>query len=552
MPPISAPSTLSERSTSLVTFKILSAGDDITTRISVVGIAITRMIGRVSSAVLTIADGDIPRQTMPVSDSDWFLIGKEIEIKTGYHMQEETVFKGIVVKHQVKVLKNKPIQLLVECKDTLIKTTTRRRSAYFYEQTDKDIIEQILSDYSGIETDIDNTTLNHASLVQYFSSDWDFIVSRAESQGLLVWTDDGKLLAKKPDFSASPKLTLSYASGQIIEFEANIEARNSFSNVEATTWDSADQRLAHESADEPSGFSEQGNISASDIASALHEATTPLLKGGEFNAAELQLWADAHLHRSRLAKVRGRVAVIGTAAIKPMDWISLDKMGSRFQGKAMVSAINHEILRGLWTTHIEFGLAPQFFSETTPDIAAPPAAGLVPAVHGLHIGIVKQLEGDDTGGGGRIKVLIPYIDAQSEGIWARLSHVTAGNNRGFVFRPELEDEVIVGFLNDDPREAIVLGSLYAINNPAPIEPQDDNNEKGIVFRGGMKMMFNDEDKTVTIITEQGNQIVINDNEQSIKIEDQRGAKLAFESSGITLDAGSGQVVIKGSMVKINS
>jgi Rhs element Vgr protein len=556
MPTISAPSTLNDRSTSLVTFKILSDGDDVTTRIGVVGIAVTYAIGKVASAILTLSEGDIPNQTMPTSDADTFITGKPIEIKVGYHSQEDTIFKGIIVRHRVSVLRNKPIQLIVECKDPSVKMTVRRRSAYFYEQTDSAIIEQIISDYNGLEADIDRTDMNHPCLVQHNASDWDFAVSRAESQGLLVWTADGKFYAKKPDFGSNPLKTLSYATGGIIEFEADIDARNSFSTVESAAWDEAQQSLTTESASEPDGYTEQGNLSASSIADeGVHAETLRLLRGGYLEAIELQTWADAQLSRSRLAKIRGRVSIIGTPDIKPMHWLTFDGMGARFQGKTMVSAVRHEILRGVWTTHCEFGLSPQFFSQTASDIQATAAAGLLPAVHGLHIGRVTKLEGDDVGNGSRIQVVIPYLDAagqQSDGIWARFANTTAGDNRGFVFRPELNDEVIVGFLNDDPRDAIVLGSLYAPNRAVPVTAADDNNEKGIYCREGMKLVFNDEEKSVTITTSGNNTILINDNDQTIKIEDQRGAKLEFTTSGITLDAGSGVLEIKGSMVKINS
>ena len=556
MPEISAPSTLSERSTDLVTFKILSNGTDLTTRIGVVGITVSSAVGRIGSAILTLSEGDLPSQKMPMSDADWFTPGKQIEIKAGYHSNETTIFKGIVVRHRVSVLQYKPTLMIVECRDPSVKMAARRRSAYFYDQTDSDIVTQIAGDYSGIETDIDSTQITHPSIVQHHASDWDFVVSRAESQGLLVWSADGKLYAKKPNFGASPTKTLSYASGQIIEFEADIDARNSFSEVEAAVWDDAQQSVTTESAAEPSGYTEQGNLTASSIArQGVHDKKTHLLRGGHFESAEIQTWADAQLTRSRLAKIRGRVSVIGTPDVKPLHWIAFDGMGARFQGKAMVSAVRHEILRGLWTTHLEFGLSPKFFSETTTDIAALPAAGLLPPVHGLHIGRVTRLEGDEVGNGGRIQVVVPYLDAagqHSDGIWARFASPTAGDNRGFVFRPELDDEVVVGFLNDDPRDAIVLGSLFATNRKAPVKAADANDEKGIYSRGGMKLFFNDKDKSVTIITEGGNKIILNDKDQTIKIEDSRDAKIEFTKTGISMDAGKGIVEIKGKMVKINS
>ncbi|MFN8395712.1 MAG: phage baseplate assembly protein V [Bacteroidia bacterium] len=51
-----------------------------------------------------------------------------------------------------------------------------------------------------------------------------------------------------------------------------------------------------------------------------------------------------------------------------------------------------------------------------------------------------------------------------------------------LFWPEVGDEVIVGFLNDDPRAAIVLGSLYNSPNP-PIYPHDAKNpKKGLITK----------------------------------------------------------------------
>jgi Rhs element Vgr protein len=257
--------------------------------------------------------------------------------------------------------------------------------------------------------------------------------------------------------------------------------------------------------------------------------------------------------KSRLAKVRGRVSVIGTPDIEPMKWIRFDGFGDRFNGKAFVSAVNHDIIRGVWTTHIEFGLSPKFYTQQTPDIADLPAAGLVPHINGLHIGKVTQLEDDNNQG--RVQVAVPYLGqasgGTSDGIWARLCAVTAGDTRGFVFRPELGDEVVLGFLNDDPRNAIVLGSLHSQNAAPPIEASDQNPEKGIYCREGMKLVFNDEEKSVTIETESGNKIMVSDNDQKISIEDERGAKIEFSAQGITIDAGSGNVTVKGTLIKLN-
>jgi Rhs element Vgr protein len=551
-PEISSQTTLSGRDTSLLNVQIMSDGQDLTARIGVTGISIQKAINKVAYAILNIADGDLPDGKMPVSDSDWFAIGREIEIKSGYQSQATTIFKGIVTRHNIRVLRNSHPELIIEIKDPSVKTTVTRRSAYFYEQTDSDILTQTLNDY-GLDTDIDSTSLNHKFLVQNHCTDWDFMLARADSQGLLVWTDNGNVRAKNPDFSAQPSLVLSYASGQILEFEADIKAENSYKSVKAHHWDSSDQTVVDDQAAEPNGATEQGNLSASNIASKLHNSAENLYQPSDAASIEMQTWADTALLKSRLAKIRGRVSVIGTADIKPMQWIKFDGFGSRFNGKAFVSAVRHDIHEGTWTTHIEFGLSPKFYTQQTPDIADLPAAGLVPHINGLHIGKVTKLEDPDNQG--RIQVAIPYLGqvtgGTSDGIWARLANVTAGNERGIVFRPELDDEVVLGFLNDDPRNAVILGALHSQNAAAPVEAADANPEKGIYCREGMKLVFNDEEKSVTIETDAGNKITVSDNDQKISIEDQRGAKIEFTAQGITIDAGNGNVTITGTLIQLN-
>jgi uncharacterized protein involved in type VI secretion and phage assembly len=89
-------------------------------------------------------------------------------------------------------------------------------------------------------------------------------------------------------------------------------------------------------------------------------------------------------------------------------------------------------------------------------------------VQGLQFGLVTQIE-NDPDGEFRIQVRLPVIDLQSPGIWARVATLDAGQDRGTFFLPEIDDEVIVGFVNDDPRDAVVLGMLHRLPfRPAPI------------------------------------------------------------------------------------
>ena len=178
------------------------------------------------------------------------------------------------------------------------------------------------------------------------------------------------------------------------------------------------------------------------------------------------------------------------------------------------------------------------------NVMAKPSSSLIPGVNGLQIGIVTAVH-DDPDGEDRIQVSLPVVDPDDEGIWARIATLDAGDSRGSFFRPEIGDEVIVGFINDDPRDAVVLGMLNSSANPAPITATEENNEKGFITRDQLKLLFDDDKKSVTIETPNGNKVVLSDDEGSIILEDENGNKMTMDSSGITLESAS-DLTIKAS------
>ena len=157
------------------------------------------------------------------------------------------------------------------------------------------------------------------------------------------------------------------------------------------------------------------------------------------------------------------------------------------------------------------------------------------AVNGLQVGIVTQLEADPDGED-RILVRFPIVDNEGQGIWARVATLDAGENRGSFFRPEIDDEVIVGFINGNPKDAIVLGMMNSSAKPAPITASDDNHEKGFVTRSEMKVIFNDDDISMTLETPNGNKMVISDADGGIKLEDENGNFIEMNSEGITIES----------------
>ncbi|WP_108802511.1 type VI secretion system tip protein VgrG [Aquimarina sp. Aq107] len=541
------------KSADLVTTKILIGGQELSKKYQVKTIIVEKEVNRISTAKIILIDGEPAKQDFELSNEELLIPGAEIEITAGYHSDEESIFKGIVIKHNIKI-KTNGSYLILECKDEAVKLTIGRKSKYFYENKDSGIIEEIIDTY-GIDKEVEATNHEHKELVQYNISDWDFIVSRAQANGKLCFVDEGKLTIKKPDFSAEPTETVTFGT-TILDLDAEIDARHQIDKVTSYSWNYADQEIVEAEGADP-GVSLNGNLAPSDLSSVIALENLELRHGGTLSTAELQDWSDAKWMFQQLSKIRGRVKFQGIPAAKPGVILNLQGVGDRFNGKIYVTGVSHQISEGNWTVDAQFGINPKWFSETY-EINAMPASGLLSAICGLQVGIVSQLE-EDPDGEDRILVQIPIVNSEEQGIWCRVASLDAGENRGAFFRPEIEDEVIVGFINDDPNDPVVLGMLHSSAKPAPITAADDNHEKGFITRSEMKILFDDDKKSITIETPAGKKMVLDEDAGSIVIEDDNSNVITIDDSGIAIESASdinmtasGDVNIEGTNVNITA
>ena len=176
------------------------------------------------------------------------------------------------------------------------------------------------------------------------------------------------------------------------------------------------------------------------------------------------------------------------------------------------------------------------------EVNTPSASGLLPAIRGLHIGKVTHLEGDPAGEN-RIQVKLPTISTTDDGIWARVATLDAGKERGTFFLPEIDDEVVIGFLNDDPRFPVVLGMVHSSAKPAPLTASDENPEKAFVSREKLVMRFNDDKKSITLETPGGRVVTLDDDKKEISLSDQSGNAIRLSESGIVIES-AGELTIK--------
>lgn len=156
----------------------------------------------------------------------------------------------------------------------------------------------------------------------------------------------------------------------------------------------------------------------------------------------------------------------------------------------------------------------------------------------LMIGIVSDL--DDPERLGRVKVRFPELGDQ-ESDWARLVAPFAGDGRGAFFRPEVDDEVLVGFEHGDKRRPYVLGGLWSTADPPPDDDgrPSDNNWRFITSRSGHVIKLDDTRGQEVI------EIVTNDGERRVVLDTAgRKIEVVSQSGDVEVKAVAGKVKVE--------
>lgn len=532
----------------LVRFTVFSEGTSISNGFELTSISVVSEINRIGSATLEFLAGDMPEKDFPLSNMDTLRPGKSITINVGYEDEEDTIFEGLIVSHGLRVPSVGDTLLVVECRDYAVKTTVGRRNAVYENVKDSDVISTVLGNYRDLKLDVDPSANTHKELIQYYCSDWDFVLSRADVNGFVVIPNGKRVSVKAPNVTADPILKITFGE-DLIDFSGEVDARDQYNAVQAVGWDPAVQDLVKVEGSAPE-LNKQGNLSQSDLSKVLDVDTFVLQAGIPLEKGVLKSWADALLLKFGLSRFHGRFSFQGSAMVTPGCIIEMDGLGERFNGKVYVGGVRHRISGGDWKTEVGLGINPEFITDRE-NVVCPPASGLLPGIEGLQIGKVSKLDGDPDDEN-RIQVEIPILNSDSNTVWARLSNLYGTDQSGSFFIPEVGDEVILGFFNNDPRFPVILGSLYSSKNLPPFPLEASNNTKAIVSREKMKIEFDEEKKVITITTPGENQIVISDEAKGIKLVDQNRNVIEMNGKGISITSPNDITLNAGSKIVMNA
>lgn len=147
-------------------------------------------------------------------------------------------------------------------------------------------------------------------------------------------------------------------------------------------------------------------------------------------------------------------------------------------------------------------------SATVPNLPAPDVP--LPVAQTQQAIVVSN---DDPKKQGRVQVKMNWQTGGMQTSWIRVMTPDAGmsdkvpTNRGFVFIPEKDDIVLVGFRHDDPNRPFVMGSLF--NGKTGTGGDSGNKKKSLTTRSGCAITIDDDQGSITLADPTGSTVILN-------------------------------------------
>ena len=463
-------------------------------------------------------------------DDETFREGKKIDIEAGDPPVK--LLSGKIAALEPELDQASPA-LIVRGYDLSHKLYRGRQRRSFNNVTDSDLATRLAQESGLRPGTIDSTPgAPYEYVFQNNQTNAEFLLERARRLGFELFVEDDALNFRKPT-TAGQAVRLAWGE-TLRNFRARLSTAEQVNEVEVRAWDHHQKIKVEGRATVGNGAPQIGITQpGSDIArSTWGEAKISIVDQFVRSPSEADSLAQAALDELASSFVEAEGVCDGNPAVIPGKQVDIQGVGNRFNGKYYVTQVIHEWNKdqGLYTRFVISGRRDRGVWSLLEDLPARPVS-LGPA-----IGVVTNNKDPD--GLGRVRVRFPWLSDNDESAWAPLVAPMAGDARGFMYLPEVDDEVMVVFEHGDIHRPYILGALWNSVDKPPLDVNDavggdgKVNKRIIKSRSGHTILLDDTQgsEEITIVDKTGNnKIVLHspDNSLQIKID----GNLTIEAQG---------------------
>lgn len=483
-------------------------------------------------------------------DDSRFQVGKALQVSIGGEGEDaQAVFNGEVAAIEARFSDDAASMTVVRAYDRAHRLHRNQKTRSWNDIKDSDIVSAIAGEH-GLQAETSATTLTYPYVLCDNKTDYEFVSELARRNGFAFTVDDRKLCFKKPDDLGYPAVALHWGD-TLLEFRPVLSVASQPAELTVRGWDPKTKRAVV--GQQTSSTFESAKIGAGTAGHALAQsafgkASVTVADYPVATQSEADTLARGLLTGLWSSDVKGDGRALGHPDIRPGCRVQLTGIGTRFGGDYYVTKARHVVDASGYLT--EFSTAGLTADTTSDRITGGTGARVTShqeVTRGLAIAIVTNNQ--DPEKLGRVKLKFPWLDEATESTWAPVASTDAGNKRGFMFVPEVNDEVLVGFLHGDAAQPFILGGLW---NGKDVPPEGSDqvvsngavNQRIIASRSGHKVTFDDTSgsEKISIVDKTGN--------NKITIDSSSPGKIQVECSGDVEITAKGDLKMSGRSVSL--
>ena len=212
-------------------------------------------------------------------------------------------------------------------------------------------------------------------------------------------------------------------------------------------------------------------------------------------------------------------------------------------GNFIIIEITHEVSQGSYYKNRFKAIPATLKALPSPKVRMPLAETQMATV----------LSNADPQGKGRVRVRMNWQTDGMQTGWVRVMTPDGGSssdvksNRGFVFIPEVGDQVLLGFRHGDPARPYVMGSLF--NGVTGSGGFAANHKKSLTTRSGSTVTFDDTAHTILLQTTRANKIFVDELNGTITISS--AEEVNVNTKNVNINASENMNVNVGKNLELN-